>query len=134
MSLRVTEDEYVTLKARTSKGQSVTPAKPSAKRNKFGATPTTAHGFKFHSKGEARRYGALLMQEQAGLIRYLRRQVRYRLVVNGITICVYVADFVYFEKGKRVIEDYKGMRTPEYKIKAKLFKALSGVTIRETSR
>ena len=134
MSLRVTDDEYVTYLARTGKGQSVAPAKPSAKPNKFGAVPTSAHGYTFASKGEAERYSHLVMMERAGKIQHLRRQVPYRLVVEGTLVCRYIADFVYFQDGKRIIEDFKGVRTPEYKLKAKLFRALTGVKIRETSR
>ena len=134
MSLRVTREEYVSLLARTGKAYSDTPTTNPTKRSKYGATPTTAHGFKFDSTGEAQRYSQLVMMQQAALIYSLRRQVRYKLVVNGMLVATYIADFVYYEKGKRIIEDFKGIPTPEYKLKAKLFKALTGVTIRETHK
>lgn len=134
MSLRVSDEEYVSLLAKTGKGHSDTPPKGSAKRNKFGAVPTTAHGYKFDSKGEAERYAHLVMQERAGLIWSLRRQIRYKLLVNKLLVTTYVADFVYYEESQRVIEDFKGVRTPEYRLKAKLFRALTGITIRETHK
>ena len=33
----------------------------------------------------------------------------------------YIADFMYEEDGKRVVEDVKGIRTKDYIIKSKLF-------------
>ena len=42
----------------------------------------------------------------------------------------YVADFVYVEKGAEVIEDVKGVLTPEFKIKRHLMKALLGMDVR----
>ena len=47
--------------------------------------------------------------------------------------CSYVADFVYFDEEEKdfVIEDTKGVRTPEYVIKRKLLLWLNGYRIRE---
>ncbi len=134
MSIKVTEDEHVSLLAKTGKGQRDTPTTKPTKRSKYGATPTTIDGLRFASKGEAQRYSHLVMMQRAGLIWSLRRQISYKLVINGFAVCSYIADFVYYEKSQRVIEDFKGVRTPEYKLKAKLFKALTGITIRETSK
>ncbi len=36
--------------------------------------------------------------------------------------CSYVADFDYMEDGRHIVEDVKGVRTPEYVMKRKLFK------------
>ena len=44
----------------------------------------------------------------------------------------YVADFVYVEGGREVVEDVKGYRTAEYKRKRRLMKKIYGVDIRET--
>jgi hypothetical protein len=134
MSLRVSDDEYVSLLAKTGKGQRDTPATSPTKRNKWHAVPTTAYGFRFASGGEAERYSHLVMMQRAGLIWSLRRQVRYKLIVNKLLVTTYVADFVYYEKSQRVIEDFKGVRTPEYRLKAKLFFAITGVKICETSK
>jgi hypothetical protein len=43
----------------------------------------------------------------------------------------YVADFVYTENGKRVVEDTKGFRTKDYIIKRKLMLWVHGIKIRE---
>jgi hypothetical protein len=45
--------------------------------------------------------------------------------------CVYVADFVYTEDGKKVVEDTKGMRTKEYVIKRKLMLYIHHIKIKE---
>ena len=102
--------------------------------SKFGAQPVFVDGIRFDSKGEARRWGELKLLERAGQIRDLERQVPYRLEVNGELVSKYVADFRYFDKAKNltVCEDFKGYRTPEYRIKAKLMKALHRVEILET--
>ena len=34
----------------------------------------------------------------------------------------YIADFTYYEHGKKVVEDVKGMRTKDYIIKRKLLR------------
>lgn len=62
----------------------------------------------------------------------MQRQVRFPLEVNGVLVCHYVADFVYVEAGRRVVEDAKGFRTPIYKLKRRLMLALHNVEIRET--
>ena len=105
---------------------------PRNRKNKYGACPTTVDGRRFASKKEAGRYSQLALLETAGKISGLRTQVRYRLEVNGLLICTYVADFVYHEAGAEVVEDAKGKRTGEYKLKAKLMQACRGITIRET--
>ena len=43
----------------------------------------------------------------------------------------YVADFVYYRDDEKVIEDVKGLRTPVYNIKKKLFEYRYHETIRE---
>lgn len=95
-------------------------------------------GITFDSKREADRYLVLKGMEQEGLIGNLRRQVRYELVpafdVDGrhYRPVYYVADFVYMEDGKEVVEDVKGMRTDVYRLKSKLFAKKYGTCIKET--
>ncbi len=72
------------------------------------------------------------MLHRGGAITRLRRQVPFRLHIQNVHITTYVADFVYYEDGKRIVEDTKGKLTNEYKIKRKLMRALLGITIRET--
>ena len=45
--------------------------------------------------------------------------------------CTYVADFVYKEGGKTVVEDTKGFRTKDYIIKRKLMLQVHGIRIKE---
>lgn len=106
--------------------------------SKYHARKTTVDGITFDSKREADRYLVLKGLEEDGVIEDLRRQVRYELVpafdVDGRhyrSVC-YVADFVYVEDGKEVVEDVKGMRTDVYRLKSKLFAKRYGINIRET--
>lgn len=104
------------------------------RKAKYGNRRTTVDGIEFHSKREATRYLVLKAMERDGLIRDMRLQVRVPLVVNGVTVCRWVADFVYHDEatGRTEYEDVKGFVTPEYRLKSKLFAALYGQSIRET--
>lgn len=107
-------------------------------RSKYHARKTTVDGITFDSEREAYRYLELKGMEEDGVIEDLRRQVRYELVpafdVDGrhYRPVYYVADFVYVEDGKEVVEDVKGMRTDVYKLKSKLFARRYGISIKET--
>jgi len=59
--------------------------------------------------------------------------VRYPLVVNGVQVCEYRADFVYFDRAKGAVSvvDVKGYRTAEYRIKKALMLAVHGIAIVE---
>lgn len=105
--------------------------------SKYGAIKTEVDGLVFASKAEARRYGELRLLERAGKIAGLELQPRYRLVVNGVLIGTYVGDFRYEEDtaepfDPEVVEDVKGVKTPVYRLKKKLMKAIYGIEIRET--
>lgn len=107
-------------------------------RSKYHAKRTSVDGIVFDSKREADRYLVLKSLEEDGAIEDLRRQVRYELVpafdVDGkhYRPVYYVADFVYVEDGKEVVEDVKGMRTDVYRLKSKLFARRYGKVIKET--
>lgn len=106
--------------------------------SKYRAKKTTVDGITFDSRKEADRYLVLKGMEDDGAIEDLRRQVRYELVpafdVDGrhYRPVYYVADFVYVEDGKEVVEDVKGVRTDVYKLKSKLFARRYGMSIKET--
>nr|UVX75255.1 MAG: Protein of unknown function (DUF1064) [Bacteriophage sp.] len=106
--------------------------------SKYHARKTTVDGITFDSKREADRYLVLKGMEEDGLIEDLRRQVRCELIpafdVDGrhYRPVYYVADFVYVEDGKEIVEDVKGMRTDVYKLKSKLFAYRYGMSIKET--
>ena len=102
--------------------------------SKFDAVQTFEHGWRFDSKAEARRYGDLLMLGRAGKLDNLELQPSFPLVVNGIRVGTYRADFAYRDLvggGELVVEDVKGFRTPVYKLKKRLVEALYCVVIRE---
>ena len=107
-------------------------------RSKYHAKKTCVDGITFDSRREADRYLVLKSMEADGAIEDLRRQVRYELVpafdVDGkhYRPVYYVADFVYVEDGKEVVEDVKGMRTDVYRLKSKLFARRYGKVIKET--
>ena len=100
--------------------------------HKYHAKKCEIDGIKFASQAEGRRYTELKLLERAKGIKKLLLQVRYPLVVNKVKICTYVADFVYWENGKEVVEDVKGMILPIFKLKMKLMKALYDIDIRIT--
>lgn len=105
---------------------------------KYHNTKVKADDLVFDSKKERRRWQELLLMEKAGEISNLQRQVKYVLIpsqkINGRVVereCSYVADFVYKEKGREVVEDVKGFRTDVYKIKRKLMLYRFGIRIHE---
>ena len=99
---------------------------------KYRAVPTTIDNIRFASKAEARRYTHLKFLFKSGVNRNLELQPKFKIRVEGKDICTYRADFAYFENGKRVIEDVKGVLTPVYRLKKKLVEAIYKVEIRET--
>lgn len=101
------------------------------KQSKYRNKKTVAEGIVFDSKREAQAWLKLRMLEQAGSITNLARQVMYPLVVNGVKVASYKADFTYLLNGQRIVADAKGVRTLDYVIKKKLMKALYGIEILE---
>lgn len=104
----------------------------------------TCDGVVFDSKGEMERFLHLKMLHRAGKISSLERQVRFPLDINGVPIktrsegfpngrkCVYTADFVYFENGVRVVEEYKGFDTAESRFRRAVFEAIYKVEVTVT--
>lgn len=91
--------------------------------NKYRAIKTEVDGIKFDSKKEAKRYIELKYMEEHGEISNLRRQVKYILIPKNDKFreCSYKADFVYIQNGEEIVEDVKGVKSKEFKIKEKLF-------------
>lgn len=104
------------------------------KRSKYKAQRTTVDGITFDSKREALRFQELRLMERAGEIEALRRQVPFPIVINDILITTYMADFVYRIPGaeRDTIEDTKGVRTKEYRLKKRMVRAAYGQDIKET--
>lgn len=95
---------------------------------KYRARRTEVDGIMFDSAAEARRYGELKLMQRAGVISDLRLQPQFELLAkftdaagNKHRSITYRADFTYLEKGQVIVEDVKGMLTPVYKLKKKLF-------------
>lgn len=119
--------------------------------NKYGNRKVEADGIVFDSIKEKRRWDELKLAEAAGAIGDLQRQVRFELipaqrepdtrgpkggVIKGRLIerkVEYVADFVYIDlqTGEKVVEDTKGMRTPDYILKRKMMLYFHGIKVRE---
>lgn len=105
---------------------------------KYGNKKTMVDGITFDSKREAVRYGQLRMLEKAGQIDTLSLQPKFTLIPGQRNAdgkaerpVVYIADFMYRENGKFIVEDAKGVRTPDYVIKRKLLLQVYGITVKE---
>jgi hypothetical protein len=103
--------------------------------HKYRAVKTQIDGLTFASKKEARRYWELSLLQKVGEIKNLETQVPFELQCGfvlpkgeKVRPIKYVADFVYVRTsdGKTVVEDTKGMKTPAYEIKKKLFLRIYG--------
>lgn len=108
--------------------------------SKYGNQIVDAEDGRFDSKREYTRWCELKLMKRAGLIRNLSRQVPFVLIPaqrdkdTGKLLereTKYIADFVYELDGKTVVEDTKGMKTPEYIIKRKLMLERFGIKIEE---
>lgn len=97
------------------------------KYSKYKAYKTTVDDIVFDSALEAKRYKQLKLLEDVGTIKNLMLQPKFNLMdsfkYDGKTIraIIYIADFMYEEDDKKIVEDVKGIRTKEYIIKSKLF-------------
>ena len=108
----------------------------STRQPKYRNVKTKVDGITFDSKAEAARYGELKLMEVAGEIANLELQRRFRIEVNGVNVCTYVADFCYHRVTASVcwpfvVEDVKGVRTPAYRLKKKLMRAVYGIEVEE---
>ena len=120
-----------------------------ARANKYGSRKVVRDGMTFDSVKEYKRWCELCLLERAGKVQDLRRQMTYLLIpcqYEPDTIGVrggvkrgkmlerevsYVADFVYTQDGKQVVEDTKGFKTKDYIIKRKLMLYQHGIKIKE---
>lgn len=104
------------------------------KPRKYHNEPIEVDGIRFDSIAESTRYRELTHLLNAGEITCLELQVTYPLMVQGVRIASYIADFRYLDiDGDVVVEDVKGVRTAVYKLKKKHLKAQYGIEIVEVS-
>jgi hypothetical protein len=102
--------------------------------SKYRNVKTKIGDLTFDSKREAERYLVLRDRQRKGEICGLRTQVVFRLEVNGLLVCKYIADFEYIENGTVIVEDVKSEITkkiPIYRLKKKLLFAIHGIRISE---
>lgn len=96
---------------------------------------------RFDSVKEFKRYIYLLSLVKCGKIKNLKRQVTFRLLPSQYEdgklkerACTYIADFMYEQGGKQVVEDTKSAITSRhaaYIIKRKLMFYLYKIAIKE---
>lgn len=107
------------------------------KNNKYNNIKTiTLDGIEHDSKKEAKRWMELCLLQRAGEISDLKRQVPFELIPKqeGERAVKYIADFVYTERGKQVVEDVKSLATRKkesYIIKRKLMLFIHHIRIKE---
>lgn len=122
---------------------------------KYGNRKVQFNGIVFDSLKERDRYIDLTILEKAGKIKHLQLQTPFELIPTqyepsgevyqsgkkkgqpkpGKVIeraCTYYADFTYYTAdGDFVVEDTKGLKTKEYRIKKKLMLFVHGIRIVE---
>lgn len=131
MTLRlnnITEFEALQKRLKTPSGIPITSAVPEFnQQNKYHNVICEAHGIKFRSKKERKRYLELCALRDAGECWFLP-QVPFRLPGNT----KYVLDFLVFWKdGRQTFEDTKGKRTPMFIMKKKQVQDLYPIRILE---
>lgn len=90
----------------------------------------------YASKKEHRRAQTLKMLENKKIIHSLKEHPRYKINVNKLHICDYIADFEYINKdGEKIVEDVKGMQKglpyQIFQIKRRLMQATNNIIITE---
>ena len=134
-------DEYDYMPSVTPK-EKEKPKKSKYKSKKITTTLYDGTEYTFDSKKEYERYTQLEIMQLAGEISDLKLQVPYLLIPKqklstGKTErkCEYVADFVYTQDGKTVVEDVKGYRAGGayaiFSIKRKLMKYFHDIEVVE---
>src|SRR5882724_10176233 len=97
---------------------------PATRKGKYGNVEVVIDGIWFQSTKEGEYYKTLKILQSAGEILKFSRQVTYKLMVNKILICKYVADFViWWPDGRVEVVDVKGEHTaklPVFRMKRAL--------------
>lgn len=99
-----------------------------------------AFGIRFEDRRAAERYQELKIEEAKGKIQVLKTRVKFPLIPDqkdeqGKIVerrIDYLADFTYFTKrGEFVVEDTRGIRTPEDRLKKALMYYMHKIRITE---
>ena len=137
MGIRMTAEDYERIQKRLgTRAMTATSIIKAPAAKKYHNVPTSG----YHSKKEALRAQALRLLQQAGEIQDLQEQVVFQLLpvqrdADGKMVereVRYVSDFCYTRSGLPVVEDCKGMRTPDYILKRKLMLHFHNIRILET--
>ena len=101
---------------------------------KYHAKKTTIDGITFASRLEATRFQQLRLLEQAGEINNLTLQPEFQIFIGRrdsktgekVKSRYYVGDFMYIDKTghKVIVEDTKGVETPEFRHKWDVVRSL----------
>jgi len=75
---------------------------------KYRNKPTSFNGIRFDSIAEMARYVQLAKLERVGRISLLQIHERFPLVVGGVKVATYEADFCYYRGPHHYAEDVKG--------------------------
>ena len=129
--IRLTPEQFESHQARV-KGK---PPAAEPKRNKFNAIKTLVDGITFDSRHEAEVYTNLRIQQSLGQITNLQTQVPLQVIVHGVHVFTYTADFRYVRDGKECWCDAKGYRKGTayqlFKLKQKVIAASMGINVEE---
>ncbi len=107
----------------------------SKKKNKFGAIKVQYKGLNFDSKIERDYYILLEFRLKKNKIKKIELHKRIDLMVNGQLICFIKPDFTIVNNDDSIsYHDTKGVVTPLFKLKAKLFKSIIGKGIKIITR
>jgi hypothetical protein len=140
LTLRWNDEQYADFLARAAARTDQVPV-AAPKKAKYGNHKVVTEEGTFDSKWEYDCWCKLKMQERAGLISGLQRQVPFELIpaatldTRKLPAVKYIADFVYFRDGEQVVEDAKGMKSlPDYKIKRRLMWWIHKIKVIEIRR
>lgn len=107
-----------------------------SRRHKYNAKKTVIDGITFDSKAEAAYYNQLKMLKKAGEIKDFEMQKEFVLLEgfnhpskktksgkpSRVRAIKYIPDFIVTENdGTKKVVDVKGVQTPDFRIKAKMF-------------
>ena len=101
------------------------------KRAKYNNVKVFFDNYYFDSQKECNYYIYLRTRLLSYEITNLQLQVPYELNEEGNFSLKYIADFVWIEKGNKVVCDVKGFKTVTYKKKRALMLKVYGIAIME---
>ncbi len=96
--------------------------------NKFGNVPKICRqGIKHKSSSEADHCDKLYLESHSrdSQVVKIHHELRYLMTVNGKLVCTHSPDWTLeLKDGTKKVVEYKGIGTPSWKLKKKLFEAL----------